>query len=111
MTTASGQPAFATGVAGPAFSTGGATVAGATQAAGTARARNTASTPSQRAAIGNAWTGNQLGQAPSLMSDSASSPSGGTGSQLGLGLGLLGFGVLALIAGLTAAEVRRRRAM
>jgi len=58
--------------------------------------------------VSDLFSNYQPGRTPSLASPSGASDDG-AGSGLGLGLGLLAFGFLALAAGLTAAEVRRRR--
>lgn len=59
----------------------------------------------------DAWSGFESGDVPGLLSSGSDAvPDGGTGSQLGWGLGLLALGLLALVSGLTVAEVRRRRA-
>lgn len=105
-TGASGQRVFA-GSAAPGQqsflpSAGGSKSAnGSTNAAGVR--------PSERAATADVWSGFAPGKTASLMAG-ADQPGGGTGSQLGLGIGLLAFGLVALMSGLTAAEVRRRRA-
>ncbi len=65
--------------------------------------------PAPSAALGDLFANYQPGSTPSLTGAVAGAPAGGAGSGLGLGIGLLGFGLLALVAGLTAAEVRRRR--
>ena len=67
---------------------------------------------SAASAVGeDAWSGFESGDAPGLLSSgSDAAPEGGAGSQLGWGLGLLALGLLALVSGLTVAEVRRRRA-
>jgi hypothetical protein len=49
------------------------------------------------------------GRTASLMDGATGMSDGGAGSGLGLGIGLLAFGLAALVAGLTAVEVRRRR--
>jgi hypothetical protein len=49
------------------------------------------------------------GKTATLTSEAAGAPDGGTGSQLGWGIALLAIGLLALVSGLTVAEVRRRR--
>lgn len=51
---------------------------------------------------------NPAGKTPAINND-VGQPEGGTGSQLPLGLGLLGMGLLALVYGL-GAEGRKRRA-
>jgi hypothetical protein len=101
--TGSGAQAFAGSVAatpagGSFFSAGGE---------GTASAATTQ--PSERAAISDVWSGYAAGKTPSLTSGAAV-PDGDTGSELSLGIVLLAVGLLALVAGLTTAEVMRRRA-
>jgi hypothetical protein len=101
--TGSGAPAFAGSVAatpagGSFFSAGGE----GTASAATAQ-------PSDRAAISDVWSGYAAGKTPSLTSG-AGVPDGDTGSELSLGIVLLAVGLLALVAGLTTAEVMRRRA-
>jgi hypothetical protein len=101
--TGSGAPAFAGSVAatpagGSFFSAGGE----GTASAATAQ-------PSERAAISDVWSGYAAGKTPSLTSGAAV-PDGDTGSELSLGIVLLAVGLLALVAGLTTAEVMRRRA-
>lgn len=102
-----GVPVFAGSVA-PAQATFGSTPATAAQSA----AKGTAARSSGRAAAADSdvWSGFANGRTPSLTSDAADAPDSDTGSGLGLGIGLLAVGLLALVAGLTAAEVRRRRA-
>jgi len=99
----SGTPVFAGSVA-PAQSSFGAAPAAARER-GAAR-----STGRAAATDSDVWSGFANGRTPSLTSDAAGAPESGTGSGLGLGIGLLAVGLLALVAGLTAAEVRRRRA-
>lgn len=112
-TGASGQTVFA-GSAAPAQQS--SFIPGAGGAAGTAAKAAVGSSgkggarPSERAATADVWSGFAPGRTASLTS-AAGAPDGGTGSQLGLGIGLLALGLLALVSGLTAAEVRRRRAL
>jgi hypothetical protein len=101
--TGSGAQAFAGSVAatpagGSFFSAGGE----GTASAATAQ-------PSERAAVSDVWSGYAAGKTPSLTSGAAV-PDGDTGSELSLGIVLLAVGLLALVAGLTTAEVMRRRA-
>ena len=96
-----GVPVFAGSVAPTAAAAPAATPATQTAARSTGRAA---------AADSDVWTGFANGRTPSLTSDAADAPDSDTGSGLGLGIGLLAVGLLALVAGLTAAEVRRRRA-
>lgn len=67
--------------------------------------------PSERSAAGNLWEGFSSGGGSSLVGgDAGSVPPGGPRSGLGLGLGLLGLGSLALLGGFLAAVRRRRQA-
>jgi IPT/TIG domain len=104
--TGSGQPAFAGSVAatpgGSSFFAGGEGTASAATGQPTAQ-------PSERAAVSDVWSGYAAGKTPSLTSGAAV-PDGDTGSELSLGIVLLAVGLLALVAGLTTAEVMRRRA-
>ncbi len=65
--------------------------------------------PAEQAALSDLFSNYEPGRTPSLMGAVAGAPQGGAGSGLGLGIGLLAFGLVSLVAGLTAAEVRRRR--
>ena len=107
VTGVTGTPVFAGSVA-PAASTFGAPAA--TQSTGKAAKGAARSSGRAAAADSDVWSGFANGRTPSLTTDTAAAPDSGTGSQLGLGIGLLAVGLLALVAGLTAAEVRRRRA-
>ena len=71
------------------------------------RQRRTA--PAQQAALSDLFSNYQPGRTASLTSQASGAPAGGAGSGLGFGIGLLAFGLFAAVAGLTAAEVRRRR--
>ena len=64
--------------------------------------------PSQQTALSDVWSTFEPGRTPSLTAASGA-PSGGTGSQLAWGIGLLGIGVFALVGGLAYTEARRRR--
>jgi hypothetical protein len=109
VTGATGVPVFAGSVA-PAQATFGSTPAVAAQGAPASAAKGAArSTGRAAAADSDVWSGFTNGRTPSLTSDAADAPDSGTGSGLGLGIGLLALGLLALVAGLTAAEVQRRR--
>jgi hypothetical protein len=68
-----------------------------------------ATTPVEQAATSDLFSNYQPGRTPSLTGAASGAPAGGAGSGLGLGIALLAFGLLATVAGLTAAEVRRRR--
>ena len=100
----SGEQAFAGSVAaapgGGSFFSGGSV--------GSSSSTTTAQ-PSERAAVSDVWSGYAAGKTPSLTSGAAV-PDGDTGSELSLGIVLLAIGLLALVAGLTTAEVMRRRA-
>ena len=61
--------------------------------------------PASQAALSDLYSNYEPGRTASLMNDGMSS--GSTGS--GLGIALLAFGAFALVAGLSAAEIRRRR--
>lgn len=104
-----GAPVFAGSVA-PAQPTFGS--APAAQAQGTPAPKGSAARSSGRAAAtdSDVWSGFANGRTPSLTSDAADAPDSGNGSGLGLGIGLLALGLVALVAGLTAAEVQRRKA-
>jgi hypothetical protein len=113
-TTVAGQRVFAgsTAAAAPArtFATAPATPATRPQRSGaTPRPAAAAPAPAQQAALSDLFSNYQPGRTPSLTSQASGAPAGGAGSGLGLGIGLLAFGLFALVAGLTAAEVRRRR--
>jgi len=109
VTGVTGVPVFAGSVA-PAQTTFGAS-APATAAKGSTAAKRSSTASSGRAAASDSdvWSGFAPGRTPSLTSSAAGAPDGSTGGSLGLGIGLLAFGLLALAAGLTAAEVSRRR--
>lgn len=69
-----------------------------------------ARSPSTAAAADpDVWSGFANGRTPSLTSDAADAPGSETASGIGVGIALLAGGLLALVAGLVAAEVRRRR--
>ena len=110
--TPSGAPVFVGSA--PAASTGTFAAAPAAPAAQAARdgkaARNSSATPSEQAASGYVWSGFAPGKTPSLATAGDMVSEGDSDSGIGLGIGLLAFGLLALVAGLTAAEVSRRRA-
>lgn len=96
-----GQQAFAGSVAaspgsGAFFSGAGAATAATVQ-------------PSERAAVSDVWSGFTAGKTPSLTAG-VGMPDGGTGSGFSLGLVLMALGLVALIGGLTTAEVMRRKA-
>lgn len=85
------------------------TVAGSPATAAKGSSSGGAATPSEQAATGYAWSGFAPGRTASLTSAGDMVSEGDAGSGLGLGIGLLAFGLLALVTGLTAAEVSRRR--
>ena len=103
MQTGSGAPAFAGSVA--AAPGGGSFFSAGSEG----RLRPPPAQPSERAAVSDVWSGYAAGKTPSLTSGAAV-PDGDTGSELSLGIVLLAVGLLALVAGLTTAEVMRRRA-
>jgi hypothetical protein len=107
--TPSGAPVFVGSV--PAASTAGTTFVPvpATAAATKAAAKKSGATASDQAATGYVWSGFAPGKTPSLSTAGDMVSEGDSGSGLGLGIGLLAFGLLALVGGLTAAEVSRRR--
>ena len=73
-------------------------------------AKSTAPATSQLAATSNLWSGFASGRGASLTGGSAGSMSGGgTSSALTIGIAVPAIGLIALVAGLTGAEVRRRR--
>lgn len=111
VTGATGVPVFAGSVA-PAQTTFGAP-APAAAAKGTTARRGSSTAASGRASASDSdvWSGFAPGRTPSITSDTAGAPDDGSGSSLGLGIGLLALGLLALAAGLTAAEVQRRRSV
>lgn len=102
--TGSGEQAFAGSVA---AAPGGGSFFGGSGAASPATIQPSEQ-PSERAAVSDVWSGYAAGKTPSLTSGAAV-PDGDTGSQLSLGIVLLAIGLLALVAGLTTAEVMRRR--
>jgi hypothetical protein len=113
-----GGGGFATGTGGQAVFAGsaapgqqGAFISGSGGGAAGSAAKSTAGRPSEQAATSDVWSAFAPGRTPSLTNGVAGAPDGGTGSGLGIGIGLLALGLLGLVAGLTAAEVRRRRAL
>jgi hypothetical protein len=109
VVTPSGATVFAGSV--PAASTGTFSAAPAQVAAtGSSKAaKSSSTTPSDQAAAGYVWSGFAPGKTPSLATAGDMVSEGDSGSGLGLGIALLAFGLLALVGGLTAAEVSRRR--
>jgi len=108
VTGSTGVPVFAGSVA-PAQSSFAAP-ATASKSATVVAKRSAAAVGGRTAASdSDVWSGFAPGRTPSLTSSAAGAPDTGSGSSLGLGIGLLAFGLLALAAGLTAAEVQRRR--
>lgn len=114
-TSATGQQVFSGSTAQAAapvqtFSTAPAPAAAPSRSSSAPRqSPATSSAPAEQAALSDLFSNYEPGRTPSLTSATAGEPDGGAGSNLGLGIGLLAFGLLALVAGLTAAEVRRRR--
>ena len=68
-----------------------------------------AATPSRGSAASDVWSGFRSGERPSL-STSISPPSAGSPTELTLGMGILGIGLLTLLGGFAVADLRRRRA-
>lgn len=98
-------PAAATGTFAGAPAPAPAAVTGSRAAA-----RQSSASPSDQAATGYVWSGFAPGRTPSLATAGDMVSEGDSGSGLGLGIGLLALGLLALVGGLTAAEISRRRA-
>jgi len=78
-------------------------------AASKAAKGSSSTTASDQSATGYVWSGFAPGRTPSLSTAGDMVSEGDDGSGIGLGIGLLAFGLLALVGGLTAAEVSRRR--
>jgi len=111
VVTPSGAPVFVGST--PAASNGSFATVPAPAAAtsgGKAASKSSSATPSDQAAAGYVWSGFAPGKTPSLSTAGDMVSEGDSGSGLGLGIALLAFGLLALMGGLTAAEVSRRRA-
>jgi hypothetical protein len=85
------------------------TFAAAPAAATKAAGRQSPASASDQSASGYVWSGFAPGRTPSLSTAGDMVSEGDDGSGIGLGVGLLAFGLLALVGGLTAAEVSRRR--
>ncbi len=83
--------------------------AGATGSSKAAARQSSPATASEQAASGYVWSGFAPGRTPSLSTAGDMVSEGDSDSGLGLGIGLLAVGLLALVGGLTAAEVTRRR--
>jgi hypothetical protein len=82
---------------------------GAARRSGRAAAK--ASLP-KSSAVGDLWTGFKASNAPGLRAKASEpAPSGGAGSLLGLGLGLVALGAVALIGGLALSGARKRKAV
>jgi len=105
VTGPSGQQVFAGSAPAAAVAAAPTVARSRSEAARTATAGTSSATQS---ALGDLYSNYQPGRTPSLMGASGA-PSGGAGSSLGLGIGLLAFGFMSLVAGLTVAEARRRR--
>ena len=115
VVTPSGGPVFVGSAPAPATAGGGTfatvpTPAGAAAPAGGKAAGRSSASASDQAASGYVWSGFAPGRTPSLSTAGDMVSEGDSGSGLGLGLGLLALGLIALVGGLTAAEVSRRRA-
>jgi hypothetical protein len=96
--------------AAPAKSFASSTPAARPQRSGaTPRPAAARSAPAQQGALSDLFSSYEPGRTPSLTGKASGAPAGGAGSGLGFGIGLLAFGLFSLVAGLTAAEVRRRR--
>ena len=115
VTSATGQQVFSGSTAQAAapvqtFATAPAPAAASSRSSSASRpAPATSSAPAEQAALSDLFSNYEPGRTPSLTGSAAGEPAGGAGSGLGLGIGLLAFGLFSLVAGLTAAEVRRRR--
>jgi len=110
VVTPSGVPVFTTAT--PAAASGTfATAPGQTAVIASSKkaAKGSTASPSDQAATGYVWSGFAPGKTPSLSTAGDMVSEGDSGSGLGLGIGLLAFGLVALVGGLTAAEVSRRR--
>jgi hypothetical protein len=115
-----GQPVFSGSVGSVPVTTFGTTAATTSDPAGAstgsgrsndgAASTGGAGSTSEQAASGDLWSGFTSGPTASLTDSAAGAPEGDTGSQFGLGIALLAFGLLALVGGLTAAQARRRKA-
>lgn len=114
VVTAGGQTVFA-GSAAPAeqgaFVSGGTATAAAPRQAAARGARGAGARQSDRSAASDVWSGFATSGKTPTLTNGVDNPEGGTGSQLGLGVGLLALGLVALVSGLAAAEARRRRAL
>jgi len=97
----SGAPASSSGT----FATAPAQAAAATGS----KAAKSSAAPSDQAATGYVWSGFAPGKTPSLATAGEMVSEGDSGSGFGLGIALLAVGLFALVGGLTAAEVSRRR--
>jgi hypothetical protein len=103
-----GPPGVGVGTApGPPVTRPGASPQGA------AAAPHAAGAPSEQSATGDLWSGFGAGRPASLTASATDPevPAHGPGWQLPVGLGLLGFGLLALFVSLAVADTRRRRAL
>ena len=111
VTSSAGQQVFSgsTAQAAPTQSFAPTQTAAAPARSSSSRSTTAAAAPSPQAALSDLFSSYQPGRTPSLTGSASGAPAGGAGSGLGLGIGLLAFGMFALVAGLTAAEVRRRR--
>jgi outer membrane receptor protein involved in Fe transport len=115
VTSSSGQQVFSGSTAQAAapvqtFTTTPAPAVRPSRSSTSSRTAPASSAPAQQAALSDLFSNYEPGRTPSLTGTSSGAPAGGAGSGLGLGIGLLAFGLFSLVAGLGAAEVRRRRA-
>ncbi len=119
--TTTGRPAFSptpVAVAAPTFSAAPAPVAAAPsrstptrQPARETGRRSTGSVPatSDLTATGDVWSGFTPGRTASLTAGADGMSDGGAGNALTIGIGLLAFGLLAIVGGFAVAEAQRRR--
>jgi len=119
-----GQPAFSqapvvVAAAAPTFSAAPAPAAAAPARSAAARQparetsrRSTAPTPaaSDLTATGGVWSGFTPGRTASLTAGTDGMSDGGAGDALTIGIGMLAFGLLAIVGGFAIAEAQRRRA-
>lgn len=118
--TSTGQPAFSpapAAVAAPTFGAAPAPTAAAPSlpasrrepARETGRSTSPAPTASDLTATGDVWSGFAPGRTASLTAGADGMSDGGAGNALTIGIGLLAFGLLAIVGGFAVAEAQRRR--